>query len=119
DAGSGMVFPGVQDSIWTFDELAGEWYLHRFYEHQPDLNIANPAVREEIERIMGFWLELGVAGFRLDAAPFLIELKGIESGAGASSDPYEYLRGFRAFVSWHRAEAVLLAEANVDAQHVD
>ena len=53
---------------------AGAWYYHRFYDFQPDLNMANPRVRQEIEKIIGFWLQLGVAGFRLDAAPFVIEL---------------------------------------------
>ena len=69
-----MVFPGYQDTTWTFDEEAGAWYYHRFYDFQPDLNMANPRVRQEIEKIIGFWLQLGVAGFRLDAAPFIIEL---------------------------------------------
>jgi maltose alpha-D-glucosyltransferase/alpha-amylase len=107
----GMVFPGYQDSIWTWDEEAGAYYLHRFYAHQPDLNISNPAVREEITRIMGFWLELGVSGFRLDAAPFLIEMKGADSEPG--EDQYSYLREFRDFLSWRRGDAILLAEANV------
>jgi maltose alpha-D-glucosyltransferase/alpha-amylase len=92
------VFPGVQEEIWTWDPVAKQYYFHRFYEHQPDLNIANPEVRAEIERIMGFWLELGVSGFRLDAAPFLIELKGIHGVHG--QDPYDYLGEFRDFLSW-------------------
>ena len=110
-AGEGMVFPGYQDSVWTWDDAAGAFYFHRFYAHQPDLDISNPAVREEICRIMGFWLELGVSGFRLDAAPFLIEMKG----AGAhGEDQYAYLREFRDFLSWRRGDAILLAEANVE-----
>jgi maltose alpha-D-glucosyltransferase/alpha-amylase len=72
DLHEGMVFPGVQEATWTWDEKAGAWYMHRFFKHQADLNIANPAVREEIERIMGFWLQLGATGFRLDAVPFLL-----------------------------------------------
>ena len=72
DADQGMVFPGQQESVWTFDEQAGLWYFHRFYKHQPDLNVANPRVRNEIPKIMGFWLQLGVSGFRVDAVPFLI-----------------------------------------------
>ena len=112
DHDEGVVFPGPQDTIWTYDRKAKQYYLHRFYEHQPDLNIANPAVRAEIERVMGFWLRLGVSGFRIDAAPFLIELKGIDGAAG-DTDPYAYLRDFRTFVSWRRGDAVLLAEANV------
>ena len=76
DYNKGMVFPGVQKTTWTRDERAKKFYFHRFYDHQPDLNTHNPAVREEIQRIMGFWLELGVSGFRMDAVPFLIEKKG-------------------------------------------
>src|SRR5688572_6653559 len=70
DADEGMVFPGVQETTWTYDEAAGEYYFHRFYEHQPDLNISNPLVQNEIRKIIGFWLALGVSGFRVDAAPF-------------------------------------------------
>lgn len=110
-AHEGVVFPGVQERIWTYDEQAQAYYLHRFYEHQPDLNITNSAVREEIAKIMGFWLELGVSGFRIDAAPFLIELKGIEN-AGIE-DPHAYLKDMREFLSWRRGDAILLAEANV------
>ena len=117
DAEEGMVFPGVQEETWTYDRTAKKYFFHRFYKHQPDLNIANPEVRAEIMRVMGFWLELGVSGFRLDAAPFLIELKGID-GAG-DQDPYEYLREFRAFLSWRRGDAILLAEANVEPEKVD
>ncbi|HYG61115.1 MAG TPA: alpha-amylase family protein [Thermoanaerobaculia bacterium] len=116
----GMVFPGYQDSIWAWDEEAGAYYLHRFYAHQPDLNISNPLVREEICRIMGFWLELGVSGFRLDAAPFLIEMKGTDSAHPADNeDQYAYLREFRDFLSWRQGDAILLAEANISRDKVN
>ena len=118
DIHEGMVFPGVQDAVWTHDEQAGAWYLHRFYKHQPDLNIANPAVREEIKRIMGFWLELGVSGFRVDAAPFLIEHRGVPESRIEVKDPYAYLDEFRDFLQWRRGDAVLLAEANVEMEEV-
>ena len=59
-----VVFPDAEDSIWTKDSRTGQWYLHHFYSHQPDLNIANPEVRDEIAKIAGFWLELGVDGFQ-------------------------------------------------------
>ncbi|WP_206054808.1 alpha-amylase family protein [Nitrosococcus wardiae] len=111
DAEEGVVFPGRQEAIWTYDEEAEAYYFHRFYKHQPDLNIANPAVREEIRKIMGFWLQLGISGFRVDAAPFLIELKGIQNAT--VKDPYNYLREFREFLQWRRGDAILLAEANV------
>ncbi|MBW4693274.1 MAG: alpha-amylase family protein [Lyngbya sp. HA4199-MV5] len=112
DAEDGIIFPGIQKSTWTYSEEAGEYYFHRFYDHQADLNIANPAVREEIYKIMGFWLQLGISGFRIDAAPFLIELKGIEAQADVT-DPYVYLNEIRDFLSWRRGDAIVLAEANV------
>jgi len=115
NANQGMVFPGVQTSVWTYDRLAKAYYFHRFYKHQPDLNMENPKVREEICKIMGFWLELGVSGFRVDAAPSLLEMKK----AGASDpDPYQYFREFREFLSWRRGDAILLAEANVSMDRI-
>jgi len=110
DYKTGIVFPGVQKSTWTRDERAKKYYFHRFYEHQPDLNTRNPAVREEIMRIMGFWLQLGVSGFRMDAVPFLIERKG----AGVKHDQdFELLHEMRHFLQWRCRDAILLAEANV------
>ena len=76
NASQGMVFPGVQKTTWTFDRTAGEYYYHRFYKHQPDLNTGNPAVRAEISRIIKAWVQLGVSGFRVDALPFVISTKG-------------------------------------------
>jgi maltose alpha-D-glucosyltransferase / alpha-amylase len=116
DAHQGMVFPGQQETTWTYDDAAQAYYFHRFYAHQPELNIANPAVRREIEKIIGFWLQLGVSGFRVDALPFLIELKGIPGAAG--QDPYEYLRELRYHLSWLRGDAVLMAEANLPPEEV-
>lgn len=71
------VFPDAEESIWSWDDKAEQWYLHHFYSNQPDLNIGNPKVRDEIARIAGFWLELGVDGFRVDSVPFLLETGGI------------------------------------------
>ena len=116
DITDGIIFPGVQEAVWTFDETAGAWYMHRFYAHQADLNIANPAVREEIMRIMGFWLELGVEGFRIDAVPFLIEYKGLPEEP--ERDPLLLLSEMRDFLSWRRAGAIMLAEANVERERV-
>jgi maltose alpha-D-glucosyltransferase / alpha-amylase len=115
----GVVFPGVQNTTWTYDEVAQAWYMHRFYPHQADLNIANPEVREELEKVMGFWLQLGVSGFRLDAVPFLIEYRGVPEGERPKEDPHEYLDRMRDFTSWRRAEAMLLAEANITMDQVD
>ncbi|MEW5929025.1 MAG: alpha-amylase family protein [Gemmatimonadota bacterium] len=107
----GPVFPGEQSSNWTYDEAAGAWYWHWFYAHQPDLNTGNPEVRAEIRRIMGYWLQLGVSGFRVDAAPFLFKRKG-RTGAHPE-DPQGFLVELRRFLSEERADAVLLAEADV------
>ncbi|HEY2090440.1 MAG TPA: alpha-amylase family protein [Thermoanaerobaculia bacterium] len=107
----GMVFPGVQKSTWSFDSEAHEWYFHRFYDFQPDLNTQNPEVREEIKRIMGYWLELGVSGFRVDALPFVISEKGPTIGKPVQD--FDLLRELRLFLQWRRGDAVLLAEANV------
>lgn len=106
----GMVFPGVQHSVWTRDPRAGEYYHHRFYQHQPDLNIENPEVRAEIRRIMGYWLQQGVCGFRVDAVPFIIEPPPSSKSARKH---FEYLAEMRRFLQWRAAGAVLLGEANV------
>jgi maltose alpha-D-glucosyltransferase / alpha-amylase len=109
DRFEGMVFPGVENETWTYDETAGAWYRHRFYRFEPDLNTDNPAVREEIRKITLFWLRLGISGFRVDAAPFLIEPKTRAEQRAA----YEFLGELREWLSWHRGDAVMLAEANV------
>jgi maltose alpha-D-glucosyltransferase/alpha-amylase len=110
DHKKGIVFPGQQTSTWKFDRAAGQYYFHRFYDHQPDLNTWNPYVRAEIQKIMGFWLQLGVSGFRMDAVPFLIEKKG--AGIEHEQD-FNLLREMRDFLQWRSGEAILLAEANV------
>src|SRR3954470_6788158 len=116
DATKGIVFPGVQKTTWSFDRRAKEWYFHRFYDFQPDLNIANPAVRDEMEKIIGFWLNLGISGFRVDAVPFLIEPV---SATNASPGPeFEWLHGFRSYLSWRSGDAVLLGEANVERDQI-
>jgi trehalose synthase len=107
-----VVFPDQEDSIWELDPRTNEWYLHHFYKHQPDLNIANPKVQEEISRTLGFWLELGVAGFRIDAVPFLFARDGAPGDPGVF-DPYEYLGDLRNFVTRRVGDAVLLGEVNV------
>ena len=108
---TGVVFPDAEDSIWAYDEPTGQYYLHHFYSHQPDLNIANPAVREEIAKICGFWLALGVDGFRVDAVPFLVETGGIPGAEDL--DPHGLLADLRAFISRRRGDAVLLGEVNL------
>ncbi len=112
----GMVFPGVQPSTWTYDKQAKEYYFHRFFDFQPDLNVTHPSVREEIFKIMGFWLQLGVSGFRVDAVPFVVEYKGLENPP--PGDPHLLLRDLREFLSWRQGDAILLAEANVTMPEV-
>jgi maltose alpha-D-glucosyltransferase/alpha-amylase len=112
DGPEGIVFPDREKSVWQYDEQAGQYYLHRFYKHQPDLNVANPAVREEITRVMGFWLALGLSGFRVDAVPFLLETEGAVD-AERLPEPHEYLRDLRAFLSRRDGQAILLGEVNL------
>lgn len=111
------VFPGEEDSVWSYDEEAELFYYHRFYHFQPDLNIANEAVREEIRKIMGFWLELGVAGFRVDAATLLIDNKGGLERTQLD-DPHGVLREMRHFVERRGEDAILFAEADDDPGHL-
>ncbi|MBC7292113.1 MAG: alpha-amylase family protein [Actinotalea sp.] len=110
DSAEGMVFPGVQERTWTYDDAAGAWYHHRFYAFQPDLNTENPEVRAEILKVLAFWERLGVSGFRIDAAPFLVERT---RPGGAQGRDYSFLVEIREQMSWLRGDAVLLAEANV------
>jgi maltose alpha-D-glucosyltransferase/alpha-amylase len=104
------MFPTVEDSVWTWQEEAGQYYRHTFYHHEPDLNVANPDVRAEIRRIMEFWLELGVAGFRVDAVPYIVreaaEVDGYDDGLWI-------LEEMRETVHRHRPDGVLIAEADV------
>ena len=101
------------NSNWKYDDVAGAYFYHTFYEHQPDLNLTNPAVRKEIKRIMHFWLKLGVSGFRIDAAPHMIREKGSQK---FKDDPHEVFRDFRDFVQTHKEDAVLLAEVDVEPE---
>lgn len=108
-----LVFPDTEDSIWEYDQQAGAYYLHHFYREQPDLNISNSAVRDEIRKIIHFWLALGVSGFRVDAVPYFV--KNVE----VLAEQYElesFLEDLHDYVSSRNAEAVLLAEANVDSE---
>ncbi len=112
DGPEGVVFPDAEDSLWEYDKGSGQYYLHRFYKQQPDLNVANPEVRDEIARIMGFWTQLGLSGFRVDAVPFLLETDG-QDDAGALPDPHEYLADLRAFLGRRNGESILLGEVNL------
>lgn len=111
NADKGMVFPGVQKSTWTHDKQAKAWFFHRFYDFQPDLNTSNLEVQAEILKIMGFWIQLGVSGFRMDAVPFVISTKGAK--VRKPVEQYDMLRSFREFLQWRQGNAIILAEANV------
>jgi maltose alpha-D-glucosyltransferase / alpha-amylase len=107
NASTGVVFPGVQRSTWSYARAARAWYFHRFYDFEPDLNTDNPRVREEIHRVIGYWLQLGAAGFRVDAVPFLLQKP-------SDREPhFEYLREMRDVLQWKRGDAVFLGEANI------
>ncbi len=106
-----LVFPDKETSNWEWDADTERWYLHRFYSHQPDLNIANPQVRDEIAQIAGYWLQQGLAGFRVDAVPFLLEPMGMPEGA--LQDPHELLRELRRSMGRRRGDAILVGEVNL------
>ncbi len=103
------VFPGEEASTWELDERTGQYYLHSFYRHQPDLNLGNPEVRAEIARIIGFWLKLGIDGFRVDAVPFLITAPGSPN----EKDPHAFLRELHRFVGRREGSAMLLGEVGL------
>ena len=112
DTSDKVVFPDQEDSIWKKDDATGEWYLHHFYSHQPDLNFANPEVRNEIAKSIGLWLQVGLDGFRVDAVPFLVE--DVETQADhVPGDPHAFLKDLRGFLGRRRGDAVLLGEVNL------
>ncbi len=106
---SEVAFPGEQKSTWTFDEVAGQWYMHRYFDFMPDLNITEPNVLDEMHKVLGFWLELGISGFRVDSLQFMIET----IGTNARDQPVTYLRSLVEFLKRRRGDAVFLGEANV------
>ena len=112
DRKQGIVFPGEQTETWTWDAQAKAWYFHRFFNFQPDLNWRNPEVRAEIRKVMAFWLQLGASGFRIDAAPFVLEQ--VEPGRDPAPQDFTILDDWRQDVQWQRGDAVLLCEANVE-----
>ncbi|PRZ18077.1 alpha-amylase family protein [Nesterenkonia sandarakina] len=120
DTSEEAMFPGQEDGIWTYDEKTEEWYLHHFLHTQPDLNTANPQVREAITKTMGFWLQLGVDGFRVDAVPFAINQTTL-TGADQHEfvEPHDYLRTLRDFLqrrSSGTSSAMILGEVNLPHQ---
>src|ERR671919_890536 len=105
-----IIFTDTERSNWTWDEQAGAFYWHRFFSHQPDLNYDNPEVRQAMLDVVSFWLELGVDGFRVDAAPYLFERE--ETNCENLAETHDFLRTLRRFVEERYPDALLLAEAN-------
>jgi maltose alpha-D-glucosyltransferase/alpha-amylase len=109
-AGTRIIFLDTEKSNWTFDEQAGQYYWHRFYSHQPDLNYDNPRVQEEMIDVARFWLEMGIDGFRADAVPYLFEREGTNSEN--LPETHAYLKRLRAFIDENHPGRILLCEAN-------
>jgi maltose alpha-D-glucosyltransferase / alpha-amylase len=105
-----IIFLDTEDSNWTWSEKAQQYYWHRFYSSQPDLNYDNPAVREEMKKIMRFWLDMGIDGFRADAVPYLFEREG--TNCENLPETHAYLKEMRAMVDAEYPGRILLAEAN-------
>ena len=105
-----IIFLDTEDSNWTWDEAAGQYYWHRFFSSQPDLNYDNPQVQEEMLKILSFWLDLGVDGFRADAVPYLYEREG--TNCENLPETHEYLKRVRAYLDENYPGRILLAEAN-------
>jgi len=105
-----VIFVDTERSNWTYDEVRGQYYWHRFFAHQPDLNYENPLVQDSMLEVLRFWLDLGIDGFRLDAVPYLYEREG--TNCENLKDTHEYLKRVRAEIDRLYPDRVLLAEAN-------
>ncbi|MEX5258220.1 alpha-amylase family protein [Kocuria arenosa] len=118
DTSAKAVFPDKEGGIWTRDAATGHWYLHRFYRHQPDLNLSHPKVRDEIAKVVGFWLHLGLDGFRVDGIPQLLALEQGDDfeNQGGFTDPHGFLRSLRRFANRRNGRAALLGEVNLPYQ---
>jgi maltose alpha-D-glucosyltransferase/alpha-amylase len=111
-----IIFLDTEKSNWTWDETAGQYFWHRFYSSQPDLNYENLAVQEEMLNIMKFWLDLGVDGFRADAVPYLYERQG--TNCENLPETHAYLKQMRKFMDENYPDRILLCEANQWPQDV-
>ncbi len=105
-----IIFQDFEASNWTWDPVAGQYYWHRFFHHQPDLNFENPAVHQALFDVLDFWLGMGVDGLRLDAVPYLYEAEG--TNCENLPQTFEFLRKLRSYVDEHYPNRMLLAEAN-------
>jgi maltose alpha-D-glucosyltransferase/alpha-amylase len=108
--GARVIFVDTEASNWTYDPVRGQYYWHRFFSHQPDLNYENPRVQDAMLEVLRFWLDLGIDGFRLDAVPYLYEREG--TNCENLKETHEYLKRVRAEVDRLYPDRVLLAEAN-------
>lgn len=108
--GTRIIFLDTEKSNWTWDPVAGQYFWHRFYSHQPDLNFDNPQVLKAVIGVMRFWLDLGVDGLRLDAIPYLIERDGTNNENLAET--HDVLKAIRAEIDANYPDRMLLAEAN-------
>ena len=106
-----VIFNGVEVSNWTPDPVAGAYFWHRFFSHQPDLNFENPEVRAAMFKVVDFWLDLGVDGLRLDAVPYLYERDG--TTCESLPETHSFLKSLRAHVDEKYSDRMLLAEANL------
>jgi maltose alpha-D-glucosyltransferase/alpha-amylase len=109
-SGTRIIFTDTEKSNWAWDDVAKAFYWHRFFSHQPDLNFDNPQVLKAIYRVMRFWLDMGVDGFRLDAIPYLCEREGTNNEN--LPETHAVLRKLRSLVDSHYPDVLLLAEAN-------
>lgn len=105
-----VIFNDSLDSNWTWDETAGQYYWHRFYPEQPDLNYDNPAVQEEMLKVIDFWLDLGIDGFRADAVPYLFEREG--TNCDNLPETHTFLKMVRRQMDAKYPDRILLMEAN-------
>ena len=108
--GARIIFLDTETSNWAWDEEAGQYYWHRFFSSQPDLNYDNPEVQREMLDVMKFWLDMGIDGFRMDAIPYLFEREG--TNCENLPETHEYLKTVRKFFDLYSKEGVLLSEAN-------
>ena len=106
-----IIFQDFETSNWTWDPVAEQYYWHRFFHHQPDLNYDNPQVQEEILHIIDYWCKMGVDGFRLDAVPYLFEREG--TNGENLPETHAYLKRLRTYIDTHFPGTVFLAEANM------
>ncbi|GGE28630.1 maltose alpha-D-glucosyltransferase [Agaricicola taiwanensis] len=114
DTNNTTIFPGEEDNVWTYDEVANAYYFHRFYHFQPELNIANEEVREEVAKIMQYWMAFGVAGFRIDAAPIMIGENGLRRSE--PRDPHGVLHDMNAVLRERLPDGLMMGEANVEPE---